>query len=141
MSLEYLYREIIMDHYKSPKNKGLINDKDYLLVNMHNPSCGDDVTVQFKLENNVIKNIRHDGTGCSICCASASVMSETLINKEKEEALKLIQRFYDMLTDTKNDVDLIGDMIAFKGVGKFPARIRCATLAWQGIEKGLKEGE
>lgn len=139
MNLEYLYREIIMDHYKSPQNKGLIEDKDYLLVNMHNPSCGDDVTIQFSLKNNVIKDIRHVGEGCSICCASASVMSVVLKDKTKEEALLKIESFKNLLTGNI-DNNLEGDMIAFEGVGKFPARIRCATLAWQAIEKGLKEG-
>ncbi len=139
MNLEYLYREIIMDHYKSPKNKGLIDDKDYLLVKMYNPSCGDDVTVQFLLKDNIIKDIRHDGVGCSICCSSASVMSESLKGKTKEEALLIVDSFYNLLTG-KKDNNLVGDMIAYEGVGKFPARIRCATLSWKAIEKGLKEG-
>ena len=86
MKVEDLYRDIIMEHYKNPRNKGLLNDEKYKKVNLLNPSCGDDVTIQVLVENDVIKDVRHDGHGCSICCSSASVMSETLVNKTTKEA-------------------------------------------------------
>lgn len=141
MQLENLYRQIIMEHYKNPQNKGLIGDSSYLLINMHNPSCGDDVTVQLKVENDHIVDIRHEGTGCSICCSSASVMSELLKNYSKEEALKTIDEYIKMITNQSYDASYLkGDMLAYSGVKNFPARIKCATLAWKAVEKGLKEG-
>lgn len=141
MNLENLYRQIIMEHYKNPLNKGLISDSSYLLINMHNPSCGDDVTIQLKVSDNTIKDIRHTGTGCSICCSSASVMSETLKGFKKEEALQTIDHYVKMISNQEYDQSYLkGDMMAYSGVRNFPARIKCATLAWKALEKGLKEG-
>ncbi len=141
MKLENLYRQIIMEHYKNPLNKGLLSDASYLLINMHNPSCGDDVTVQLKVEDNIIKDIRHEGVGCSICCSSASVMSETLKGLEKDEAIKTVENFINMVMNKEFDPSYLkGDMQAYSGVRTFPARVRCATLAWAAVEKGLKEG-
>lgn len=141
MNLENLYRQIIMEHYKNPLNKGLISDSSYLLINMHNPSCGDDVTIQLKVSDNTIKDIRHTGTGCSICCSSASVMSETLKGFQKEEALQTIDHYVKMISNQEYDQSYLkGDMMAYSGVRNFPARIKCATLAWKALEKGLKEG-
>lgn len=78
-NLENLYRQVIMDHYKNPRNKGLIeNDESYKTLHLNNPSCGDDINIQVKIENGHLCDIRHQGVGCSICCSSASVMSETL---------------------------------------------------------------
>ncbi|MBM7453400.1 nitrogen fixation NifU-like protein [Acholeplasma morum] len=137
-NLEHLYRQVIMDHYKNPANKGLVTDPTYFTVHMHNPSCGDDMTVQLKEENGHIKDIKHQGTGCSICCSSASVMSLTLMNKTKTEALNTIQAYYNMLTNEPYDTNvLFGDAIAYHGVAQFPARIKCATLAWKAIEQAL----
>ncbi|HHT39494.1 MAG: SUF system NifU family Fe-S cluster assembly protein [Acholeplasmatales bacterium] len=139
MNLNYLYREIIMDHYQNPRNKGLLNNKNYQLVSLYNPSCGDEVTIQFLLEGKTIKDIRQEGKGCSICCASASLMSETLKGKQTEKALEIIESFANFLMGEK-DENINREMLAFEGVGKFPARIRCAMLAWKALEKGLKEG-
>jgi len=82
MKLEDLYREVIMEHYKNPLNKGLTDDTRYSKVNLLNPSCGDDVTIQVLVEENTIKDVRHDGHGCSICCSSASVMSNALLTNQ-----------------------------------------------------------
>lgn len=142
MDIKNLYRQIIMDHYKNPLNKGLINDEKYLTIHMNNPSCGDDVLVQLLQKDGKIIDIRHDGTGCSICCSSASVMSKTLINKNKEEAIDTINNFYNMLTNTEYNQDLIKEeLLAYHGVSQFPARIKCATLSWKAIEKGLLNKE
>ena len=140
--LEMLYRQVIMDHYKNPRNKGLYNDVDYKTIHIKNPSCGDDITVQTKVEDNMIKDVRHDGTGCSICCSSASVMSEILIGKEKKEAMKIAETYIDMLTNKEFDesVDL-EEAIVYQGVRKFPARIKCASIAWKAFEGTLEESE
>ena len=85
--LEMLYRQVIMEHYKNPRNKGLLNDPNYRTLHLKNPSCGDDITIQSKINNNNIIDIRQDGTGCSICCSSASVMTETLKGKTVDNAI------------------------------------------------------
>lgn len=135
--LENLYKQVIFDHYKNPRNKGL---KGYDHVHLRNPSCGDDITVEFKVENDKIVEINHAGTGCSICCSSASVLSETLKGKTVDEAKRLIQEFYDMMIG-KDDVDEdLEEAVAYQGVSQFPARIKCATLSWKALEK-LLNGE
>ena len=99
--LENLYKQVIFDHYKNPRNKGL---KGYDHVHLRNPSCGDDITVEIKIKDGVIEEINHAGSGCSICCSSASVLSETLKGKTVDEAKHLIQEFYDMMIG-KDDPD------------------------------------
>jgi len=137
-NIEQLYRQVIMDHYKYPKNKGLIANADYLTIHLNNPSCGDEMTVQLYMKNNLITDIRHQGTGCSICCSSASVMSVTLKNHTSEEALSIIKEFYELIKGYPYNPDILkGDAIVYQGVAQFPARIKCATLAWKAIEQGL----
>lgn len=129
-----LYRQVIMDHYKSPRNKGLKEGEGYYNLRLKNPSCGDDVTIQAKLENGVITSIRHEGSGCSICCSSASVMSEVLKGKTIEEAKAIIEDFYALIKgeEVKNE-DALEDAIAYQGVANFPARVKCATISWRAL--------
>ncbi len=141
-SIEQLYKAVIMDHYKNPKNKGLKTDIGYHLVHLNNPSCGDDMNVSIKIEDGVIKDVRHDGHGCSICCSSASVMSETLIGMPVREALEIIDSFYTVIKGETVDETMeekLGEAIAYMGVSQFPARIKCATLSWKAIEKAINE--
>jgi SUF system NifU family Fe-S assembly protein len=141
-NMENLYRQVIMDHYKNPRNKGLIQDPLYKTVHIKNPTCGDDITVQAKLEGNNITDVRHDGTGCSICCSSASVMSETLIGKSKTEALNIAENYLNMLSNKPYNEDVeLEDAIVYQGVRKFPARIKCASIAWKAFEGTLEESE
>lgn len=135
-NLENLYRQVIMDHYKNPRNKGL---KGYDHVHLHNPSCGDDVTVEALVDQNLIKEINHDGSGCSICCSSASVMSELLAGKTTIEALEIIHDFYELIMghEVVNE-DRLEEALVYQGVSKFPARIKCATISWKAIEKLLR---
>ncbi len=140
--LELLYRQVIMEHYKNPRNKGLVNDSTYKTIHIKNPTCGDDITVQSKIENGVVKDIRHDGTGCSICCSSASVMSETLIGKDKSDAKNITEAYINMLTNKEYDKTIdLEEAIAYQGVRKFPARIKCASIAWKAFEGTLEESE
>ena len=133
-----LYRQVIMDHYKYPRNKGLNLDKDALMIHLNNPSCGDEITVQLKISEGHIESIKHEGTGCSICCASASVMTQALITHSIEESLTIIQQFYELVKGMPYNTDILyKDAQAFSGVKDFPARIKCATLAWKAAEKGL----
>lgn len=130
--LESLYKQVIFDHYKNPRNKGL---KGFDHVHLRNPSCGDDIVVEMKVEDGVIKEINHDGTGCSICCSSASVLSETLKGKTIPEAIKLINEFYEMMMGNNEPDEELEEALVYQGVSKFPARIKCATLSWKALEK------
>lgn len=136
--LQGLYRQVIMEHYKSPRNKGLVGG-DYHSVHLKNPSCGDDITIEVKF-NGIIEDIRHDGVGCSICCSSASIMTEVLEGKTPEEAGLLINNFYEIVkgADYNKDLDM-GDAIVYEGVSNFPARIKCATIPWKALETAIEE--
>ena len=141
-NLEVLYRQVIMDHYKNPRNKGLLNDPAYRSIRIKNPTCGDDITVQSKVDNGIVKDIRHDGTGCSICCSSASVMSETLIGKTKKDAMNITETYLNMLTNKEYDESVeLEDAVVYRGVNMFPARIKCASIAWKALEGTLEESE
>lgn len=140
-NLDTLYRQVIMDHYKNPRNKGVLEDGSFT-VNMNNPTCGDRIQLTMNVDNGIVTDSRFDGEGCSISMSSASMMTQAIKGKKIEEALKLSQIFSDMMQgkeyDEDDSIDL-GDIEALQGVAKFPARIKCATLAWKAMEKGLKE--
>jgi nitrogen fixation NifU-like protein len=109
-----------------------------MTVHLNNPSCGDEITVQFKVDGQKIVDIKHLGTGCSICCSSASVMSVTLMDKSLDEATSILRQYYELIKGYPyNQNILTGDAIVYQGVAKFPARIKCATLAWKAIEQGI----
>ncbi len=138
MDIKDLYREVIMDHYKYPQNRGLVNDDTYLTVHLNNPTCGDDMTVQLKVVNGYVTDLKHQGTGCSICCSSASVASVTLMGKKVDDGLAIIKEFYELIKGEPYKEDILdGDALAYQTVHQFPARIKCATLAWKAYEKGL----
>lgn len=138
-TLKSLYRQIILNHYKKPRHHGLPEDPSYTQIHLSNPSCGDTMTVSVKRDANVIEDVLHDGHGCSICCASGSVMSELVLGKTVEEAEELSLEFSKMLLGQEIDSEKLGEAIAFEGVKDFPARMKCATLAWKALEKNLKE--
>lgn len=142
MDLKSLYRAVIMDNYKNPKNKGITKDDKYHFVHLNNPSCGDNMNVEVLVEDGIIKEIHQDAIGCSISCSSASVMSETLKGKTIDEARKIIADFYILVEGQEpKDEEGLGEAIAYGGVKDFPARIKCATLSWKAIEKALDEIE
>ncbi len=138
--LRNLYRQIIMDHYKNPRNKGLVDDSTYKSEHIKNPSCGDDVTIQSKVKDGVVHDIRHDGSGCSICCSSASVLSETIKGKTTEEAQHITSQYINMITNQPYDESTeLEDAWAYQGIKDFPARTKCATIAWKAFEITLKK--
>ncbi|PKK99535.1 MAG: SUF system NifU family Fe-S cluster assembly protein [Tenericutes bacterium HGW-Tenericutes-2] len=138
MNIEHLYRQVIMEHYKNPKNKGFVADNSYMTVHLNNPSCGDEMTVQLKIQDHVITHILHQGTGCSICCSSASVMSETLMNKTLDESISILHEFYELIKGYPFNPEILkGDAVVYQGVAQFPARVKCATLAWKAAEQGI----
>jgi len=140
-NLDALYRRVIMDHYKKPRNRGILEDGSHT-INMNNPTCGDRIQLTFKVEDGIVKDAMFEGEGCSISMSSASMMTQEIKGKKVEEALKLSEIFSDMMLGKEHDDSIdLGDIEALQGVSKFPARIKCATLAWKAMEKGLKEEE
>ncbi|GGN61898.1 MULTISPECIES: Fe-S cluster assembly sulfur transfer protein SufU [Oceanobacillus] len=139
-NLDTLYRQVIMDHYKNPKNRGLI-EGDSLTVDMNNPTCGDRIELQLQLEDGIVKDARFEGEGCSISMSSASMMTQAIKGKKVDEALAMSELFSDMMLGKEIDTDgfELGDIQALQGVSKFPARIKCATLAWKALEKGVHD--
>jgi len=136
MELDSLYQEVILDHYKSPKHKGLSEEKD-IQVHPNNPRCGDEVTLNLLMSGQIVKEISWDGIGCSISMASASVMSELLIGKSYQEAIKILDAFVELMQSkgqSVGDENLLEDGVAFAGVSKFPARIKCALLGWMAFK-------
>lgn len=141
-NLDTLYRQVIMDHYKNPRNKGVLEEDNSLTINMNNPTCGDRIQLTLKVEDGKVADARFDGEGCSISMSSASIMTQAIKGQKVEDALKLSKIFSDMMQGKEYDEDLdLGDIEALQGVSKFPARIKCATLSWKAMEKGLKEEE
>ncbi len=143
-NLDTLYRQVIMDHYKSPRNRGKL-DGDHITVELNNPTCGDRIDLQMRLDNNIVQDAKFEGEGCSISMASASMMTQAVKGKTVEEALALSQFFSEMMLgkdidESHIDLEEIGDIIALQGVSKFPARIKCATLAWKAMEQGVRVG-
>ncbi|MDQ1708813.1 MAG: nitrogen fixation protein NifU, partial [Frankiaceae bacterium] len=132
MQLETMYQEIILDHYRSPKNKGLRSPYD---VEVHhvNPTCGDEVTLRVKLDGDVVTDVSYDGSGCSISQASESVMTELVLGRRVDEAMATADEFLAMMHaqgQVAPDEDVLEDAIAFAGVAKYPARVKCALLGW-----------
>ena len=132
-------REIILTHYQNPKNKGLIDDNTYIFQNMNNESCIDEVNIIAKIEDNIIKDIKFDGEACAICTSSSSIMTETLIGKTKEEALKIINNLYNMIEEKEYDENIIEQAIAYSDISKQPNRKKCVLLSWWGKEKLIKK--
>jgi nitrogen fixation NifU-like protein len=136
VELDSLYQEVILDHYRSPHHKGLSTDKD-IQVHHNNPSCGDEVTLNLKVADGKVSDISWDGIGCSISIASTSVMSDLLIGKTYQEANVILEAFMELMQSkgkSSGDELLLEDGVAFAGVSKFPARIKCALLGWMAFK-------
>jgi nitrogen fixation NifU-like protein len=130
--LESMYQEIILDHYKRPHHKGLRDPFD-AEVHHVNPTCGDEVTLRVKLDGDRVVDVSYDGQGCSISQASTSVMTDLVIGRTVPEALALSEEFLAMMQSKgqlEPDEDVLEDAVAFAGVSRFPARIKCALLSW-----------
>ena len=133
MDISSLYGQIISEHRKFPRNKGLIDG--YKTLRLKNPSCGDDVTVQVDVVDGIIKDVRHDGAGCAICCSSASVMSEVLIGKTTQEASEIIKDFYELIKgNMPSDEERLEEAIVYINIHNFPPRAKCATLSWRAAD-------
>jgi nitrogen fixation NifU-like protein len=132
--LESLYKELILEHYKHPRNKGMLENTIH-----HegvNPSCGDEVSLYLNIENNCVKDVKFLGEGCAISQASASMMTEAIKGKSLAEALELSKKFKAMIHGEPASEEL-GDLMMLQGISKLHARVKCATLCWITLEQAL----
>ncbi len=132
-----LKRSILIDNYKNPKNKGLIDDDSYIKINTNNESCIDELDFMIKIEDNIIKDIRFDGEACAISTSTASVMIKTLIGKTVDEALKIIENYQNMIDEKEYDDIILEEAIIYNDIYKQPNRKKCALLPWNGIKDAL----
>lgn len=137
MALDDLYREVILDHYAHPRNRGRLDPSD-VSVEGANPLCGDELSLYVRLRDGRVEDARFEGRGCSISQASTSMMTEAIKGKTLEEVRALVAQFKGMMHGQEVADDL-GDLAALQGVRKFPVRIKCATLSWVALEQGLDE--
>ena len=150
--LEDLYREIILDHYRSPRNRGELPSPPATRTEGFNPLCGDEIQVYLQVEGDTISDVKIGGQGCSISQSSASMMSSAIKGKSVDEARALIRAFKSMMSihehrlggDAEEPAEIdpdvkLGDLEALQGVVKFPVRIKCATLSWNTLQQGLDE--
>ena len=136
-----LYQDLILDHNRQPRNRGTLDPADRA-ANGHNPLCGDRVHITLILDGDVVKDIRFEGNGCAISTASASLMSEAVRGKTVTEAKAIFERFHDVVTHGDPEgtaMESLGKLAAFTGVSRFPARVKCATLAWHTLIAALDE--
>jgi nitrogen fixation NifU-like protein len=146
-NLEDLYREIILDHYRAPRNRGELASPPAHRVEGFNPLCGDEVVVYLDVRDGVLNDIKMTGHGCSISQSSSSLMSAAVKGKPLDEVQATIATFKNLMTavpetDEKDSIDelrTLGELAALAGVAKFPVRIKCATLAWNTLAQGLQE--
>ena len=157
MGLEDLYREIILDHYRSPRNRGELTSPPALRVEGYNPLCGDEIVVYLQVVDGVVSDLKIGGQGCSISQSSASMMSAAVKGRTVAEARAVIQAFKGMMSVHERRLDAdgepaapgavagdgeavkLGDLEALQGVVRFPVRIKCATLSWNTLQQGLYE--
>ena len=134
-----LKREIILDNYQDPMNRGLIDDDSYIKVNTNSESCIDQVDLQLKIEDKIIKDIRFEGEACAICTSSTSIMINSLIGKNIEEARFIISNFENMIEEKEYDEKVLNEAIVYSDIAKQPNRKKCALLTWQGIKDFIEK--
>ena len=138
--LDNLYRQVILDHTNHPHNKGVL-DEATSQIELNNPTCGDVIQLQLAMKDGVIDEIAFDGHGCSISMASASMMTDAVKGKTEKEAIEIIADFLELVQGENigEKKKVLKDAQMLGGVAKFPARIKCATLAWKALERGIIE--
>ena len=138
--LDDLYQEVILDHSKRPRNFHDMADATRRAEG-YNPLCGDKLALFVKMDGDKVQDVSFIGAGCAISTASASLMTETVKGKSREEAVHLMERFHDLLTTEKPRKADLGKLEVFSGVREFPARVKCATLAWHTFHNAVEEGQ
>ncbi len=138
--LDDLYRELILDHYRHPRNRGSLANPTSRSEG-YNPLCGDEIEIELQMDDGVIEDVAFRGRGCSISQASGSMLTSAVKGRTRAEALRLIEAFKLMMTAPEAEpAEELGDLEAFQGVAKFPVRVKCATLASHVLEDGLGKG-
>ena len=140
MELTDLYRDVILDHNRRPRNFGPLADAQAVAEGV-NPLCGDRLTLRLNLADDRIENIRFEGQGCAISTASASLMTEAVKGKTRGEALALFRRVHRLLTDDAAGAEDLGKLAALSGVREYPARVKCASLCWHTLASALKSAD
>jgi nitrogen fixation protein NifU and related proteins len=142
VALDDIYKEVILDHYKSPRNKRELPGANHV-CSRNNPLCGDEITVAATVADGTVAEVTFQGAGCSISQSSASMMTEATTGRTVEDALTLAAEFRGMMAgEVEPDEDRFGDLVALKGVVKYPIRIKCAVLAWDVLQDALQsDGE
>jgi nitrogen fixation NifU-like protein len=141
LSLEELYKEVILDHYRAPRNKGRLDPHDVALER-NNPLCGDEIELFLRFDGDTLEGIAFEGKGCSISLASASMMTEKVQGLSAKDAAELAESIKRMMAGEEDgDPDDLGDLVSLKGVVKYPVRIKCALLGWNTLLEGLEEGD
>jgi nitrogen fixation protein NifU and related proteins len=141
--IQELYQQVILDHNKNPRNFGPLEHHNHFSEG-HNPLCGDHIDIYIDIEENVIKNVSFNGSGCAISKASGSIMTSLLKGKTVDEAKLLFEKFREAVTsdtDTEPDLLNLGKLAVFCGVREFPARVKCASLAWHTFMSALEKSE
>ncbi len=136
---EELKRQIILDNYRQPFNKGVPNDNNHIKFNSRNVSCIDNLDIYLQMENDIIKDIKYEGEACVICISSTSILTNMLIGKTKKEALHIIDNYHKMLNEGEYDQGLLKELNAYNEIYKQPSRKTCANLSSKEIENKLKD--
>ena len=141
MSLEELYKEVILDHYRAPRNKQRLDPHD-IVLERNNPLCGDEIELYLRYDGDVVEGIAFEGKGCSISQASASMMTERVKGMDAKDARALVESIKSMMAgNEEGDPDVIGDLVSLKGVVKYPVRIKCALLGWNTLQEALESDD
>jgi len=142
--LQDLYREVILDHNRSPRNFGELEDADRIIEGV-NPLCGDRMTLYVKLDGDTVQDIRFKGTGCAISVASSSLMTEKVKGGSLQETLDLFDKVHNMLTaadyDDRADLEDLDKLAALSGVREYPSRVKCASLSWHALKSALTSAD
>lgn len=133
-----LKRDIMLEHYQQPVNRGLINDSSYVKVNTRNASCVDNIDLMMKLKNNVLEDIKFDGEACAICTSATSIMIKTLLGKSKDEAKKIVDNYEKMINEEPYDEKVLEELIVYDEIYKQPSRKKCALLPFEAVKKVIE---
>lgn len=134
-----LKRDIILDHYQNPVNRGLTNEEGYIRVNTRNSSCVDNIDMMVKIENGVVVDARFDGEACAICTSATSMLVRAILGKNIDEVVKIVDNFSCMINEKEYDKDVLGELIVYDDIYKQPSRKRCALLPCESIEKAVEK--
>lgn len=136
---QILRRDIILDNYQSPKNRGLVSDDSYIKLNTNNESCIDNLDIQYKIKDGIIEDIHFDGDACAISTSATSIMIKSLIGKNKQQAQEIMENYENMLNEKEYNSDLLGELNVYDEIYKQPNRKKCAFLPFESLKKVIEK--